>query len=81
MRPKRYPSQSQTRPEIMARRIDKGLCEACGGKAEDREMWGRKVRVCVNPDADHGFHEVGKRDGAGFSTGRASANVPVELRA
>lgn len=81
MAPKRYPSQSLTRADIMARRIEKGQCDSCGGRAEDLTMWGRKVRACVNPDADHGFHEVGKRDGAGFSGARPSATVPADLLA
>ena len=77
---KRYPSQSQTRAEIMTRRLARGLCDACGGGTREMEIAGRTVRVCANPDADHGFHEVEKRDGAEFSTGRVSATVPAELR-
>lgn len=79
--PKRYPSQNQTRDEIMAKRLARGLCDACGGWTREMAIAGKNVTICANPDADHGFHEVGKRDGAGFSTGRASVTVPSELRA
>ena len=74
MATKRYPSQSKTRAQIMEERLAKGLCDSCGGETAEFPIAGRRAVICANQNAGHGFHEVGKRDGAPFSSGYPPAN-------